>query len=78
MACFADITVSQGSVEAYARCDGIIDIHLGVTENLPNLILDVLLSYTIKIFLRFCNDTALLTVAYLQKPKLRVFFIAEA
>jgi len=33
MACFADINVSQGTVATYARCSGIIDIHL--TANLP-------------------------------------------
>jgi len=33
MACFADITVSQGSVATYARCGGIFDIH--VTANIP-------------------------------------------
>jgi len=33
MACFADINVSQGSVATYARCGGIIGIHL--TANLP-------------------------------------------
>ena len=33
MACFADITVSQGSVATYARCGGIFNIHL--TANLP-------------------------------------------
>jgi len=33
MACFTDINVSPGSVETYARCGGIFDIHL--TANLP-------------------------------------------
>ena len=33
MACFADVNVSQGSVETYARCGGIFDISL--TANLP-------------------------------------------
>jgi len=33
MACFADIDVSQGSAATYARCDGILNIHL--TANLP-------------------------------------------
>ena len=33
MACFADINVSQGSVETYAKCSGISNIHL--TTNLP-------------------------------------------
>jgi len=33
MACFADINVSQGSVATYARCAGILNIHL--TTNLP-------------------------------------------
>jgi len=33
MACFADINVSQGSVAAYARCGGILNLHL--TANLP-------------------------------------------
>ena len=33
MACFADINISQGSVATYARCGGIIDIHL--TANFP-------------------------------------------
>jgi len=33
MACYVDINVSQGSVAAYASCDGIFDIRL--TANLP-------------------------------------------
>ena len=33
MACFADISVSQGSVATYARFRGIFNIHL--TTNLP-------------------------------------------
>jgi len=33
MACFADISVLQGSVATYARCRGIFDIRL--TANLP-------------------------------------------
>jgi len=33
MACLADINVSQGSVAAYARCDGIFIDYL--TANLP-------------------------------------------
>jgi len=33
MACFAEISVSQGSVATYARCGGTFDIHL--TANLP-------------------------------------------
>jgi len=28
MACFAEIKVLQGSVETYARCGGIFNIHL--------------------------------------------------
>ena len=37
MACFADINVSQGSVATYARCGGIVDIHLTgeLPRNLP-------------------------------------------
>jgi len=37
MACFADINVSQGSVATYARCDGILNIHLtaNLLRNLP-------------------------------------------
>jgi len=37
MACFADINVSQGSVETYARFSGIFNIHLSVNlqRNLP-------------------------------------------
>ena len=37
MACFADISVSQGSVATYARCGGIFDIHLtaNLLGNLP-------------------------------------------
>jgi len=34
MACFADISVSQGRVATHARCGGIFDIHL--TANLPS------------------------------------------
>ena len=37
MACFAYINVSQGSVETYARCSGIFDIHL--TANFPRNLL---------------------------------------
>ena len=33
MACFADVNVSQNSVETYARCGGIFDTSL--TANLP-------------------------------------------
>ena len=33
MACFGDISVSQGSVETYARCGGTFNIHL--TADLP-------------------------------------------
>jgi len=33
MACFGDISVSQGSVATYTRCGGTFNIHL--TENLP-------------------------------------------
>jgi len=33
MSCFADVNVSQGSVATYARCGGILNIHL--TTNLP-------------------------------------------
>jgi len=33
MACFADISVLQGTVATYARCDGIFNMHL--TANLP-------------------------------------------
>jgi len=33
MACFADISFSQGSVATYASCGGIVNIHL--TTNLP-------------------------------------------
>ena len=33
MDCFADITVSQGSVATYAVCGGIFNVHL--TANLP-------------------------------------------
>jgi len=32
MACFADTNVSQGSVTIYARCGGILNVHL--TANL--------------------------------------------
>ena len=37
MASFADINVSQGSVETYARCGGIFDTHLcaNLPRNLP-------------------------------------------
>jgi len=37
MACFADINVSQGSVATYARCGGIVSIHLNTNllRNLP-------------------------------------------
>jgi len=37
MACFAGINVSQGSVATYARCGGIINIHLtaNLLQNLP-------------------------------------------
>jgi len=37
MACFADTNVSQGSVATYARCGGILNIHL--TTNLPRNLL---------------------------------------
>ena len=33
MACFADINASQGSVATYARCGGVLNVHL--TANLP-------------------------------------------
>jgi len=33
MACFADVNISRGSVATYAKCRGIVDIHL--TANLP-------------------------------------------
>ena len=43
MACFVDINVSQSSVVIYARCGGIVDIHL--TANLPrNLLVNLLKS----------------------------------
>ena len=32
MACFADINVSQGSVETYARCGMIVNISLTTTK----------------------------------------------
>ena len=37
MACFADITVSQGSVATYARCSGIFNTHFtaNLLRNLP-------------------------------------------
>jgi len=37
MACSADINVSQGSLGTYARCGGIINIHLTtyLPRNLP-------------------------------------------
>ena len=37
MACFAEIKVLQGSVETYARCGGIFNIHLtaNLLLNLP-------------------------------------------
>ena len=37
LACFADINVSQGSVATYARCGGILNIHLSANllRNLP-------------------------------------------
>ena len=37
MACFADITVSQGGVATYAMCGGIFNIHLpaNILRNLP-------------------------------------------
>jgi len=37
MACFADINVSQGSVATYARCGGIVNVHLtaSLPRNLP-------------------------------------------
>jgi len=37
MACYADINVSQGSVATYARCGGILNIHLATNlpKNLP-------------------------------------------
>ena len=37
MACFADINVSQGSVETHARCGGIFNFHLtaNLLRNLP-------------------------------------------
>ena len=48
MVCFADINVSQSSVAAYARCDGIFSIHL--TTNLSR-------NLAVKIFLnRFRFD----------------------
>jgi len=28
MACFADINVSQGGLETYVRCGGILNMHL--------------------------------------------------
>jgi len=37
MACFDDVSVSQGSVATYARCVGIFNIHL--TANLPRNLL---------------------------------------
>jgi len=50
MACFADIYVSQGSVATYARCDGIVNIHL--TTNLPrNLSLDFFKSVNILLYI---------------------------
>ena len=36
MACFADINVSQGSVETYARCSGTCNVRL-TTDLLRNL-----------------------------------------
>ena len=37
MTCFADINVSQGSVVTYARCGGILNMHLtaNLSKNLP-------------------------------------------
>ena len=37
IACYADINVSQGSVETHARCGGIFNIHLttNLTRNFP-------------------------------------------
>ena len=37
MACFAEISVSQGSVATYARCSGIFNIYLtsNLLRNLP-------------------------------------------
>jgi len=37
MACFGDTDISQGSVATYARCGGIINIHLtaNLLRNLP-------------------------------------------
>jgi len=37
MACFADINIKQGSVETYARCGGIFNIHFtaNLLRNLP-------------------------------------------
>jgi len=53
MACFADIYVSQGSVATYARCDGIVNIHL--TTNLPrNLSLDFFLNRLIFYYTLIC------------------------
>jgi len=38
-ACFADINVSQGSVATYARCGGILNIHLttNLARNFPGI-----------------------------------------
>jgi len=41
MACFANIDVSQGSVATYARCGGILNIHL--TANLLRNLLVIFL-----------------------------------
>ena len=37
MACFADINISKGSVAIYARCGGILNIHLSTNllRNIP-------------------------------------------
>ena len=46
MACFADMNFSQGSIATYARCDGIINIHLSANL-LRNLPLNFLQSFKI-------------------------------
>ena len=50
MACFADITASEGSVATYARCGGIFNIHFSssrlvllesLAQNLVSLLINL-------------------------------------